>query len=1101
MRLMLSKVTAPYLPETVVDRPSVVSPDSGGAVFSGPAGFGKTTYALLELRRAVEPVAWLSLQYERPDPENFSRLLLGALTEAQPKFGLTGLESEPELIAAPDQLAENLIAYAGELDLETTWICFDGFEAVQGHSSIVKALQCFYRHGASCFRIIVTTWDDAVLEIADLEARGLVRVVRQRELSFSRDEVAKVVSRVAPSAPELVTDAWDFAKGWPVATAMWARQTDVTRGELREDPTESFARFVDAVLLKNIEPGLQQFLFRTCFFEILDEACSSGVGFTEEESRFYISQLAPSGLPILQQQANEVRVHVAVRDAVKRSFRSTTDPSHYDQTVTQAARYFEDNGELEAAMDLLVNENLFDEMLETIKRKPHPMLTLNHRFEEWFGKVPDSKRSNPLFIRVMATHLMRSGRTEEALTLLRRGMNTVEEPEDQLAIWIVSQEALSDLHLIEDPAEVEKEGEAWKKILPQHSWNIDWIVGFIYSLDLQLDRAMNFMAQAAKPEYEMHDENALQIRGRVLSWRAMRGERVEDAMKEMMNGLPESISNPVRVVMVRFFVEHFLASGRVREARRMLESVEAAGPYIWENLHHTLMMGTCLWKLGETVDGFRLLESLQPKLEELNEMEELGGLLNLEHFHLQNGNPSVARRSRIDQICAQRKRLPAELDLVTRALLAYGNEARSELKLETGQHLLSVATKRKLLPWRVTGGFLTSWGLDKLGRRDEADDALRTALDDLATCGWLSYPMAFKALTAYVFVRSVTIGYRVETAKGLVNGDEFVPLLEEFRLQFQDCFQAQFASGTFSPAEVATWIDAARDAGMRGLLTLIPKDPSLEQIREEYAEWAAQCPLPSLEIQVLGGFEVRSKDGPRTLRRSASKKLFQYLLISRGAFVNEERMMDLCWPDAEISSARRSLQTTMNELRNDLDPQLVPRGNSYIAYDDGAYSLVLPESSTVDLYQFYDVVGEFLSHAETSEQLPTDTTVTDDDVNAVRGILEASARGLLPGASYDDFVVRETDRVDSMRKAAALRVARSLHHLDRSTDATVFLEHMLSLDPLWEEGVEGLFVTLRAQGRVAAAIRAYRGYEQRLADELDLLPGKKLSALLMSLRS
>ncbi|MEG1809623.1 MAG: winged helix-turn-helix domain-containing protein, partial [Oscillospiraceae bacterium] len=95
-----------------------------------------------------------------------------------------------------------------------------------------------------------------------------------------------------------------------------------------------------------------------------------------------------------------------------------------------------------------------------------------------------------------------------------------------------------------------------------------------------------------------------------------------------------------------------------------------------------------------------------------------------------------------------------------------------------------------------------------------------------------------------------------------------------------------------------------------------------------------------LEIHMFGEFSL-SLDGKAISSKEAhSHKLWllmQYLIIRRGHIAGQKELIEILWPNSEISNPQNSLKTLVFRLRKQLD-KLGCIGASVVVQLDGGYA-------------------------------------------------------------------------------------------------------------------------------------------------------------------
>lgn len=161
---------------------------------------------------------------------------------------------------------------------------------------------------------------------------------------------------------------------------------------------------------------------------------------------------------------------------------------------------------------------------------------------------------------------------------------------------------------------------------------------------------------------------------------------------------------------------------------------------------------------------------------------------------------------------------------------------------------------------------------------------------------------------------------------------------------------------------------------------------------------------PSVEIRLLGRFEVLVNGSPRVLPAGQASELVKRLAIARGPLADEQ-ILDALWPDADLATARRRLRNLLNRVRESAGEVIVRR--------DAA--LALPALTRIDAYQLLDAIEGARRDGR--------------DLRAMERAIAIAAGPLLPDDRYADWAV-------ALREQCTAAVVGALHNLaDASTMA------------------------------------------------------------------
>ena len=258
---------------------------------------------------------------------------------------------------------------------------------------------------------------------------------------------------------------------------------------------------------------------------------------------------------------------------------------------------------------------------------------------------------------------------------------------------------------------------------------------------------------------------------------------------------------------------------------------------------------------------------------------------------------------------------------------------------------------------------------------------------------------------------------------------------------------------------------------------LLPESPS----------WALQTwPFP-LKLYTFGRFGVLHDDRPLTpCGNKKPLELLKALVALGGRDVNDDRLMELLWPDADGDTTRHSLKITVHRLRKLLPDRVLTWTEGKLALD--------PRRVWVDVWAFERLLGQLDAALANTHR---------DDANLMP--LVRKALTLYGGAFLADeahhwaLTARERLRGKFLRvidRAGDAACARANYR-----DALDCYESALGVDPLAERFYRGVMRCNQQLKRPAEAVAAYLRCREVLARELNIAPSQKTEALYRRLRT
>lgn len=228
---------------------------------------------------------------------------------------------------------------------------------------------------------------------------------------------------------------------------------------------------------------------------------------------------------------------------------------------------------------------------------------------------------------------------------------------------------------------------------------------------------------------------------------------------------------------------------------------------------------------------------------------------------------------------------------------------------------------------------------------------------------------------------------------------------------------------------------------------------------------------PALALGVLGPMTVAVAGqvimGWRTVK---ARDLIAYLVLAGERPVTRDQLIEALWPDADLESGQALLHTTLYYLRRTLKPA----GEGLITFAGGAYRLDR-ERVSVDLDRFQQLAGT-------------------GGAPAWRVAADLYRGDLLEGLDYP-WVEAPRARARATCMEMLRSLAGHLRSAGRPGEAVDWLQRLITLDPLAEEGHVGLMECYAAIGNRNAALQQYRTLARVLDEELGLQPGRQAQEL------
>jgi predicted ATPase/DNA-binding SARP family transcriptional activator len=229
-------------------------------------------------------------------------------------------------------------------------------------------------------------------------------------------------------------------------------------------------------------------------------------------------------------------------------------------------------------------------------------------------------------------------------------------------------------------------------------------------------------------------------------------------------------------------------------------------------------------------------------------------------------------------------------------------------------------------------------------------------------------------------------------------------------------------------------------------------------------------------IEMLG--PIRLICGSQEQTRFATQKaeaLLAYLALRPGPHPRE-RVIDLFWPDMDLSAGRNNLSTTLVSLRRQLEPADVRRG-SVLVTTHASIGLDPPAVKT-DVAEFEQLLKQAARIEEPRERADLLTRAVD--------LFRADP---LPG-HYQDWAVLEAERLQTRLQEALLQLTRDREAIGDLGAALHSARRSAALDPYSEDLHYALIRLNVLNGHLVEARETHRRFERLFADEFGTEPSE-----------
>lgn len=240
--------------------------------------------------------------------------------------------------------------------------------------------------------------------------------------------------------------------------------------------------------------------------------------------------------------------------------------------------------------------------------------------------------------------------------------------------------------------------------------------------------------------------------------------------------------------------------------------------------------------------------------------------------------------------------------------------------------------------------------------------------------------------------------------------------------------------------------------------------------------------IPQWYVQLFGGLAAARPEGTvNHFRTQKTAELFAYLARHLTRAHQRDFLIELIWPEADVSSGRNSLSIALWALRRQLEPGDEVSGSVLVA--DRHQVRLNPEAVRTD-------VGEFDSAVRAARNA-SGTTARAAHLRRAAALYQGQ---FLPGV-YEDWVLLEQQRL-AQDLQFVLRELTSLCECGGDVAGALdFARQRTALDPWCEQAHQDIIRLLTQAEHPNDALRHYREFERRLREELNTFPPAATVAL------
>ncbi|MCB0199342.1 MAG: hypothetical protein KDI03_04650 [Anaerolineae bacterium] len=417
-------------------------------LISAPAGYGKTTVASMWLEASAYPSVWLSLDEADKDLRLFTSYLVSGVQRVFPDADLKtrGLLQTTAMPSAP-VVARYLL---NDLDMigKPFVLALDDLHRIN-EPLIFTLLGELLRHPSPVLHLLLITRRDPPLPIASLRAHGQVTEVRARDLRFTVQQTASLLSKILQRTVDEATAAeWtERTEGWVTAlrlAALSLRNRDEDAALVDDIPGSSryLNDYLFAEVLARLDPVNQRWLLASSLMDRLSASLSEAVcqsdGADEQDTMTgdsFLDWLQKQNLFLipLDDQRQWFRYHHLFQDLLQKTLQERFSREDLAGLHSRAAAWFARNALWNDAIRHFVAAGETEEAVQIVAQQRHHLMNSEnwYELERWLAWFPDEVTANDPLLSITLAHLpVTRGRGAQQMTVARAADLVASLPDD-----------------------------------------------------------------------------------------------------------------------------------------------------------------------------------------------------------------------------------------------------------------------------------------------------------------------------------------------------------------------------------------------------------------------------------------------------------------------------------------------------------------------------------------------------------------------------------------------------------------------------------------------------------------------------------------------
>ncbi|MEQ1881165.1 MAG: hypothetical protein ABL878_09360, partial [Burkholderiales bacterium] len=372
---------------------------------SGPPGAGKTALTASYLENRGLPTVWYQVDAGDADPAT----LFHYLALAAEALGTTGSTSLPKFV--PEHLSDlpsfaRLFFRALFAQLPARLILvLDNYQEAPEDALLHEILRQAVAEVPPDSSIIAISRVDAPRAFAQLAAQGAMTAVGWDKLQLTLDEVRAIAAKRSVTDDWLLKALHQQSQGWAAGITLMLERLGHFDGKAQQLPTEtreSVFNYFASLILDQAPEVTRHILLSIAFLPRVTPSVAVELSGRAEAPTLLEDLYRRRMFTDRRSGAEPVyQFHALFLDFLRAKVRELFAPKEVDELLGRSAAALEGSGEFDAAMDLRIAAEDWDEAVRTILQEANGLLNSGRRqtLERWIQALPSAKsRASPWIV-------------------------------------------------------------------------------------------------------------------------------------------------------------------------------------------------------------------------------------------------------------------------------------------------------------------------------------------------------------------------------------------------------------------------------------------------------------------------------------------------------------------------------------------------------------------------------------------------------------------------------------------------------------------------------------------------------------------------------